>query len=130
MDAGLALCGYRSPDEGPPTAVEPGAAAGAWGFGRAGVAQVDQYAIVYVDEPSAQAAVARAQAQVEMCTDAITGNPEYVGDPPAIEVGTVPSSVEGFRVRALFTHETGRPMTWSAPSCGPGPGSTTCGSTR
>ena len=102
------LCaGIGRPDEGPPTTVEPGAAAGAWGFGRAGVAQVDQYAIVYVDETSAQAAVARAQAQVEMCTDAITGNPEYVGDPPVIEVGTVPSSVEGLRVRALFTHEKG-----------------------
>jgi hypothetical protein len=103
------LCaGTSRPDEGPPTAAEPGAAAGAWGFGRAGVAQVDQYAIVYEDEASAQAAVARAQAQVDMCTDAITGNPEYVGDPPAIEVGTVPSSVDGLRVRALFTYDTGK----------------------
>ena len=103
------LCaGTSRPDEGPPTAVEPGAGAGAWGFGRAGVAQVDQYAIVYLDEASAQAAVDRARDQTDMCTDAITGNPEYVGDPPAIELGTVPNSVQGFRVRALFTRDTGK----------------------
>lgn len=103
------LCaGTSRPDEGPPTAVEPGAAAGAWGFGRAGVAQVDQYAIAYLDEASAQAAVDRARDQTVMCTDAITGNPEYVGDPPAIELGTVPDSVQGFRVRALFTRDTGK----------------------
>lgn len=103
------LCaGTSRPDEGPPTVVEPGAAAGAWGFGRAGVAQVDQYAIVYLDEASARAAVDRARDQTDMCTDAITGNPEYVGDPPAIELGSVPDSVEGFRVRALFTRDTGK----------------------
>ena len=103
------LCaGTSRPDEGPPTAVEPGAAAGAWGFGRAGVAQVDQYAIVYLDEASAQAAVDQARDQADLCTDAITGNPEYVGDPPTIELGTVPTSVQGFRVRALFTRDTGK----------------------
>ena len=103
------LCaGTGRPDEGPPTAVEPGALAGAWGFGRAGLAQVDQYAIVYQDEAAARAAVDRARDQAEMCTDAITGNPEYVGDPPAIAVGGVPSTVDGIRVTATFTHE-GRP---------------------
>lgn len=102
------LCaGTGRPDEGPPPA-EPGALAGAWGFGRAGVAQVDQYAVVYLDEASAQAAVARARDQSAMCTDAITGDPEYVGDPPAVEIGSVPSSVEGLRVRAVFTRDTGK----------------------
>lgn len=100
------LCaGTGRPDEGPPTAVEPGALAGAWGFGTAGVAQVDQYAIVYRDEASAQAAVARARDQAQMCTDAITGNPDYVGDPPEIEIGVVPSTVDGIRVTATFTHQ-------------------------
>lgn len=104
------LCaGTGRPDEGPPTAVGPGALAGAWGFGRAGVAQVDQYAIVYRDEASAQAAVARARDQVEMCTDAITGNPEYVGPPPEIEVSAVPSTVDGVQVLATFTHDGGDP---------------------
>lgn len=103
------LCaGTGRPDEGPPTAVEPGALAGAWGFGRAGAAQVDQYAVVYQDEAAAEAAVDRARDQAEMCTDAITGNPEYVGDPPEVEIGTVPSSVDGIRVMATFTHE-GKP---------------------
>lgn len=102
------LCaGTGRPDEGPPRA-EPGAVAGAWGFGRAGVAQVDQYAIVYLDEASAQAAVDRARDQSAMCTDAITGDPEYVGDPPAVEIGTVPSSVEGLRVRAVFSRDSGK----------------------
>lgn len=104
------LCaGTGRPDEGPPTAVEPGALAAAWGFGRAGVAQVDQYAIVYRDEASAQAAVDRARDQLEMCTDAITGNPEYVGPPPEIEVGAVPAAVDGVQVMATFTHDGGDP---------------------
>lgn len=102
------LCaGTGRPDEGPPTAVEPGALAGAWGFGRAGVAQVDQYAIVYQDEPAARDAVTRARSQAEMCADAITGNPEYVGDPPEIVVAEVPAPVDGVRVWATFTRDDG-----------------------
>lgn len=103
------LCaGTSRPDEGPPAVVEPGALAGAWGFGRAGVAQVDQYAIVYQDESAAEAAVARSRDQADMCRDAITGNPEYYGDPPTVEVGAVPSSVDGVRVTATFTDDAGK----------------------
>ena len=100
------LCaGTSRPDEGPPTAVERGALAGAWGFGRAGLAQVDQYAIVYQDEAAARAAVDRARDQAEMCTDAITGDPEYLGDPPDVEIGAVPRAVDGILVTATFTND-------------------------
>lgn len=95
------LCaGIGRPDEGPPTVVEPAASAAAWGFGTAGFASVDQYAITYVDEASAEAAVARARAQAESCADSFTSNPEYVGEPPEIEVGSTP--LDGVRVRLLF----------------------------
>ena len=105
------LCsGAGRPDEGPPTRTEPGALAGAWGFGRAGLAQVDQYAIEYQDAAAAMAALARAREQAEQsCTDAITGNPEYVGDPPAIQIGAVPAPVDGLRVTATFTPDRGAP---------------------
>ena len=105
------LCsGAGRPDEGPPTRTEPGALAGAWGFGRAGSAQVDQYAIEYQDAAAAMAALARAREQAEQsCTDAITGNPEYVGDPPAIQIGAVPAPVDGLRVTATFTPDRGVP---------------------
>ena len=102
------LCsGVGRPDEGPPTQSEPGALAGAWGFGRAGLAQVDQYAIEYQDEAAAQAAVARARDQADrMCTDAITGNPEYVGDPPEVQVSALADPVDGVLVTATFTNGT------------------------
>jgi len=92
-------------DEGPPTDVEPDALAGAWTFGVAGAAQLDQYAIVYTDEASAQAAVTRARAQVDDCATLYEENPDYFGDPPETTIGEVPSSVEGFRVRAVFRAE-------------------------
>lgn len=92
--------GISRPDEGPPTDVEPGAAAAVWGFGTAGAAQVDQYAIDYVDQASAQAAVARAREQADTCIETFMGNAEYAGDPPEIEVGATP--VEGLRVRVIF----------------------------
>jgi hypothetical protein len=92
--------GRGRPDEGPPTDVEPGAAAAAWGFGTAGFASVDQYAITYVDQASASAAVARARAQAESCADSFTNNAEYVGEPPQVEVGATP--LDGVRVRLLF----------------------------
>lgn len=95
------LCAGRGrPDEGPPTDVEPGAAAAAWGFGTAGFASVDQYAITYVDEESAAAAVDRARAQAESCADSYANSAEYVGEPPQVEVATTP--LDGVRVRLLF----------------------------
>lgn len=97
--------GKGRPDEGPPTEVEPGALAGAWEFGRAGSAQVDQYAIVYQDESAAKAAVARAKDQAKVCADAFTSNPEYAGGPPDIAIGAVPSMVDGVKVTATFTRD-------------------------
>jgi hypothetical protein len=97
--------GTGRPDEGPPTEVEPGALAGAWVFGTAGSAQVDQYAIVYQDQVAAEAAGARAQDKAKVCADAFTSNPEYGGGPPVIETGVVPSSVDGVKVTATFSHE-------------------------
>jgi hypothetical protein len=85
--------------------VEPDALAGAWAFGTTGAAQLDQYAIVYTDEAAAQAAVTRAQAQADDCAALYEENPDYLGDPPETTIGEVPSSVEGFRVRAVFRSE-------------------------
>jgi hypothetical protein len=96
-------------DEGPPSVVEPGAAAAAWTFGTAGAAQVDQYAIVYADEAAATDAVTRARTQAQSCDEAFTGNPEFTGEPPSTEIGAVPDTVDGFRVTALFTYDTVEP---------------------
>jgi hypothetical protein len=89
-------------DEGPPSVVEPGAVAAAWTFGRAGAAQVDQYAIVYADEAAAKVAVAQARTQAESCDEAFTSNPDFAGEPPDVTIGGVPDTVEGFRVTAVF----------------------------
>jgi hypothetical protein len=89
-------------DDGPPSVVEPGALAGAWTFGTAGAAQVDQYAIVYADEAAATDAVARARTQAQSCDEAFTGAAEYVGEPPDVTIGEVPGTVDGFRVIAVF----------------------------
>jgi len=96
---------WSRPDEGPPTDVEPDALAGAWAFGVAGAAQLDQYAIVYADEAAAQAAVDRARAQADDCAALYEENPDHLGDPPQTTIGEVPNSVEGFRVRAVFRSE-------------------------
>ncbi|MCU0283591.1 MAG: hypothetical protein MUD13_06785 [Candidatus Nanopelagicales bacterium] len=93
---------WSRPDEGPPTDVEPEALAGAWAFGVAGAAQMDQYAIVYAGEAAAQAAVSRAQAQADRCAALYEEAPEYAGDPPETTIGEVPGSVDGFRVDAMF----------------------------
>jgi hypothetical protein len=97
-------------DEGPPSVVEPGAAAAAWTFGTAGAAQVDQYAIVYADESAAADAVTRVRTQAQSCDEAFTGNAESTGEPPTITIGEVPDTVDGFRVTALFTYDTASPQ--------------------
>jgi hypothetical protein len=97
-------------DEGPPNVVEPAAAAAAWAFGNAGAAQLDQYAIVYLDQAAAQSAVARARAQAESCEQGFMANPEFVGEPPTTTIGDVPESVEGFRVTAVFSYDSAPPQ--------------------
>ena len=89
-------------DEGPPSVVEPGAAAGAWAFGTAGASQVDQYAIVYADEAAAKDAVTLARTQAQSCDAAFENNPDYFGEPPSVAIGEVPDTVDGFRVTAVF----------------------------
>lgn len=106
---------WSRPDEGPPTDVEPEALAGAWAFGVAGAAQLDQYAIVYTDEAAASAAVTRAQAQADDCAALYKENNDYIGDPPKTTLGEVPSSVQGFRVRSVFTSDQGTSQ-WDAVS--------------
>lgn len=93
------------PDEGPATDTEPEALAGAWAFGVAGAAQLDQYAIVYADDDAARAAVSRARAKADDCAALYEDNPDFFGDPPETTLGAVPDGVDGFRVRALFTHD-------------------------
>lgn len=84
---------------------EPGAVAGAWGFGRAGAAQVDQYAIVYADEAAAQAAVTRARAWIDDCDAWIATWAE-----PDLEytvgTGDVPDGVEGFSASLTVARST------------------------
>ena len=89
-------------DEGPPSVVEPRAAAAAWTFGKAGAAQVDQYAIVYADEAAAAEAVTRARTQAQSCDEAFAANPEFRGEPPTTTIGGVPDTVDGFRVTAVY----------------------------
>lgn len=94
-------------DDVPPPEVEPGALAGAWGFGRAGAAQVDQYAIVYTDPAAAAAAVARAQAGYDDCDNAVTG---WSSDPDwTLAQEPVPGGVVGFVT--VMTHRAGEGST-------------------
>lgn len=74
---------------------EPGAVAGAWGFGRAGAAQVDQYAIVYSDEAAAEAAVTRARAWTDDC-DAWVATWAEPDLKYTVGTGEVPAGVEGY----------------------------------
>lgn len=95
-------------DEGSPIVVEPGAAAGAWATAVAdtvppdgeGYTQIDQYAIVYTDEPAAQAAVDRAKG---LDCDAAIKAWAQEGLEWTVETGAVPTSVSGFRTTGTFT---------------------------
>ena len=98
------------PDEGPPITVEPGAAAGAWAFGSAstpaqpGYTQIDQYAIVYVDEAAAEVTVDRAR---DLDCEGAIRTWAVPGMTWTVETGVVPDSVEGFRLTATFTYDEG-----------------------
>jgi hypothetical protein len=88
------------PPMGEPGPPEPGAAGAASSGFVTGVAQVDQYAIVYTDESAAREAVTRSRARADECEATFA-----VHSPDAQAKAVVtgpPSSVEGFRVRATY----------------------------
>ena len=87
-------------DPGP---AEPAAAGAASSGFVTGVAQVDQYAVVYTDEAAAQRAVARSQAGAQDCQAAFAvHSPD--ADAEAI-ILTAPAAVDGFRVHAIYTYQ-------------------------
>lgn len=83
-----------------PGPAEPGAAAAASSGFVTGVAQVDQYVVVYTDEAAAKDAVARSRTWTQDCQTAFAVHAPraqaeaVISDPPA--------SVDGFRVLATF----------------------------
>lgn len=88
-----------SDDPGP---AEPGAAAAASSSSVIGVAQVDQYAVVYVDEAAAQRAVDRARVRAENCDESFA-----VHSPDAqaeATIAAVPGPIDGFRVHAAYSY--------------------------
>ncbi|MGB8019744.1 MAG: hypothetical protein WCF04_00785 [Candidatus Nanopelagicales bacterium] len=84
-------------DPGP---AEPGATAAAWSGFVTGAAQVDQYAIVYTDETTAQEAVTRSRARAEDCEAAFAVHSPGA-EAEAVVAGS-PSAVDGFRVHATY----------------------------
>jgi hypothetical protein len=89
-----------SDDPGP---LEPDAAGAASSNSIMGVAQVDQYAVVYTDDAAADAAVERARGQAEDC-DASFAVHSPDSDAQA-EVSAAPGAVEGFRVHATYASD-------------------------
>lgn len=92
------------PNEGQTGPAEPDAlAAAASGF-VTGVAQVDQYAVVYLDEAAAERAVTRSRERADNCDAAFR-----VHSPSAKAQATVteaPAAVSGFRVHATYEDKT------------------------
>ena len=88
------------PDGDDPGPAEPGAAGAASSSSVIGVAQVDQYAVVYIDEAAAQDAVSRARELAESCEESFAvhspdGNAQATSTP-------VPGTVDGFQVHATY----------------------------
>lgn len=87
-------------DPGP---AEPDAIGAASSNSVLGVAQVDQYAVVYVDEAAAQRAVDRARERAQDCDAAFAvHSPDSAAK---AEISDPPGSVEGFRVRATYASD-------------------------
>ena len=87
-----------SDDPGP---AEPDAAGAASSSSVIGVAQVDQYAVVYVDDAAAQRALDRARARAEKCDESFAiHSPDARAE--AI-ISAVPDGVDGFRVHATYS---------------------------
>jgi len=93
-------CSLALPDDAEP---EPGASAGAIGSFVTGVAQVDQYVIVYEDLVAAEAALARHRALAEDCDAALAQRLGSVGEADAT-LSDFRSDVPdfGYRVRVEF----------------------------
>jgi hypothetical protein len=93
-------------DPGP---AEPDAVGAASSSSVLGVAQVDQYAVVYATPDAAQLAVDRARERAEDCDAAFA-----VHSPDAnaeAEISAAPSTVEGFRVHATYNSENSGTVT-------------------
>lgn len=84
-------------EPGPP---EPGAAGAAWSGFVTGVAQVDQYAVVYTDESAASQAVTRSRALAEDCQTALAVHAP--GAEARAVLASPPSTVDGFRIHAEY----------------------------
>ena len=86
-------------DPGP---AEPDAAGAASSGFVTGVAQVDQYAVVYSDQAAAQRAVARSRDRARDCQAAfVVHSPDAQAQ--AI-ISAAPGGVDGFRVRAAYAY--------------------------
>jgi hypothetical protein len=69
-----------------------------------GYTQIDQYAIVYVDEAAAEAAGDRAR---DLDCEGAIRTWAVPGMTWTVQTGVVPDSVEGFRLTATFTCDEG-----------------------
>jgi hypothetical protein len=94
-----------SDDPGP---AEPDATGAASSSSVIGAAQVDQYAVVYVDDAAAQRALERARARAENCDESFA-----IHSPDARAEATIspaPDGVDGFRVHATYSAGDGGMM--------------------
>jgi len=86
---------------------EPDAKAGAETTFTSGVAQVDQYVIVYRDEAAAQTALGRHRALAEDCEAALQARVTQDSLGAAATVSGAPAGVEGYRVEVRFDYPQG-----------------------
>lgn len=86
-----------------PGPAEPDAAGAASSSSILGVAQLDQYVVVYTDEAAAQRAVDRARARTEDCDEAFAVHSPDADAQAAI--ADVPDAVDGFRVHATYDYD-------------------------
>jgi PknH-like extracellular domain len=89
-----------------PAPAEPDAAGAASSGFVTGVAQVDQYAVVYTDAAAAQRAVARSRDRAQNCQEAFAVHSP--GAQAEAILSAAPEGVTGFRVHATYSYrETG-----------------------
>ena len=90
------------PDGDNPGPAEPDAAGAASSSSVVGVAQVDQYAVVYTEDTAAQRAVDRARERADNCDKAFAvHSPDAAAD---ATITAVPGTVVGFRVHATYAY--------------------------